>query len=347
MVAFAVTVATGTAWALCPQGFHHEKTRIFHASPKKRLLAGHKRVNGRTCLRFVKPVFAPRAGGSNIVVCPNGHTDERVGIFHDKPKKRLIKRGDFLRVKKDYYGQGSITDNLVGQTHYLRRICLAVVRPATNVGKIWSPEDKSQHKMPIVEGAAVVDGYLGKFRSFGSNPTNSASVCSRMCKKNRLCVAFTHRGNSCEQFHQYDYSQRAPNGDRVSPTYKPVLKLSLAPRPGTRTGLKVGGPHGLRGKVDFRALYHTKRTSTCPGKNQPELLRIHNWVPKALEAADAEAPVACLLHPRCVLKTRQKRKVGPATRYFKPPGVNKRNPKESCYHWPMKRRPRAASGGPG
>lgn len=72
----------------CPNGWHYERTRIFHAGPKPRLV-GNKSRNGRVCVDLRRPHPNDPALQYNDG-CPPGWAHERVGILHDAPKDRVV-----------------------------------------------------------------------------------------------------------------------------------------------------------------------------------------------------------------------------------------------------------------
>jgi|GEM_PF-6972705 hypothetical protein len=102
-------------YSSCRAGYTKMRTRLFHTSPKKRLVLNtNKSIKGYTCVRFKKP--------AEDRSCTAGYDDERVGIFNDD--------FDVPRSKTRQFPLWSYTDGN-GQVHdYVQyRTCIRIRRP--------------------------------------------------------------------------------------------------------------------------------------------------------------------------------------------------------------------------
>ncbi len=206
----------------CPKDWRHERSGILHDSPKKRLFGG-KSSGGRVCLDLRKPVSAPRAGGGYKVVCPDGYSNERRGIFHDSPKKRLLDN----------------KNSLDGRT------CLAVIKPGSSpAGKPWIPRESGKPVMRYLRGAQVTVGRGIFVRYKATDPSHA--VCAARCQQDKLCVAtnYSNSSKSCTVLGQYNWHQ----GDRLKSSFNYGAQV----KPGA--GWASFKNSKFRGKVDYRPM---------------------------------------------------------------------------------------------
>ena len=176
-LAVLVGMASSASADPCPKDFRYEVTRNFHQKAKGRLDFDTKSKNGRVCVHAVRP------GREHVrrelrATCPEGYqTVNPSTTFHSSNAKQRVvfdSRGRFWKTFNK-------TSN--GTT------CLAVVKPGTDVGKVWeAPASRSFRRDHPLVGANGMD-FRGKhYKAFRSG----VSQCSRACAGTAICVAYNY-----------------------------------------------------------------------------------------------------------------------------------------------------------